>query len=190
MLELVTGTVIALVVLALVLEPLLRTQAPGPSVSAGAGDEDEFVDIEESDSPKVQALLALREIEFDRATGKLSETDYAQLKQQYSTRALQAIEEERALGAAHAATPADGGPPLVDEAEALIQRARSLRPTDCPTCRHPLVSGSLYCSNCGRSLAVADAPPRCWVCGEDLVSGAKFCNECGAEAGAVVSTPG
>jgi hypothetical protein len=184
MLELVTGTVIALVVLALVLEPLLRTQATGASLAGAAEDEEDLVEIEELESPKVRALLALREIEFDRATGKLSETDYAQLKQQYSTIALKAIEEEEALGAAQAPTPAD------DAAEALIQQVKSHRPTDCPTCRQQLVSGSLYCSNCGRSLAVADASPRCWVCGADLVAGAKFCNECGAEAGAMVSTSG
>jgi hypothetical protein len=185
MLELVTGTVIALVVLALILEPLLRPHVAGVSAWAAAGDEGDFVELEELESPKVQALLALREIEFDRATGKLSETDYAQLKQQYSTSALKAIEAEEALGTSQAPTPVGDG----DEAEALIQRAKAHRPTDCPTCSHPLVSGSLFCSNCGRSLAVADASPRCWVCGEDLVAGAKFCNACGAEAG-VVSTSG
>ncbi len=178
MLELLTGIVIALVVLALVLEPLLRAPAPGLSVSEATGDEDELDDIEESESPKVRALLALREIEFDRATGKLSESDYEQLKQQYSARALEAIEEEKALGIAQGARDE-----AEDAAEALIQRVKSQRSPDCPTCQHPLVPGSLYCSTCGRSLTVADASPRCWICGTDLLLEAKFCNDCGAEVG-------
>ncbi len=177
MLELLTGTVIAIVVLALVLEPLLRAPA-GLSVSAATGDEDELVDLEESESPKVRALLALREIEFDRATGKLSENDYAQLKQQYSAHALKAIEEEKALGIAQGAHDrAD------DAAEALIQRVKSQRSPDCPTCQHPLVPGSLYCSTCGRSLTVPDASARCWICGADLLLDSKFCSDCGAEVG-------
>ena len=51
------------------------------------------------------AVVALREIEFDRATGKLSDTDYAELKSRYTERALAAM---RARGDAGAdATPED-----------------------------------------------------------------------------------
>src|ERR1051326_5344418 len=41
------------------------------------------------------ALLSLKEIEFDRATGKLSDADYEALKARYSAEALAALAEEQ-----------------------------------------------------------------------------------------------
>src|SRR3989442_11196200 len=41
--------------------------------------------------PQAVALRALKEIEFDRATGKLSDTDYEQLKAKYTEAALAAL---------------------------------------------------------------------------------------------------
>jgi hypothetical protein len=46
------------------------------------------VEPELEDTPRGRALLALKEIDFDRATGKLSEADYLELKARYSARAL------------------------------------------------------------------------------------------------------
>ena len=40
------------------------------------------------DTSRNSAVDALREIEFDRATGKLSESDYSELKAAYTQRAL------------------------------------------------------------------------------------------------------
>ena len=39
-------------------------------------------------------LVALREIEFDRATGKLSDVDYADLKTRYTREAIDAMRRE------------------------------------------------------------------------------------------------
>jgi hypothetical protein len=46
------------------------------------------------DTARGQALIALKEIEFDRATGKLSDTDYEDLKSRYTARAAALLEEE------------------------------------------------------------------------------------------------
>ena len=176
MLELITGVVVAIVVLLVVLQPLLRPDMRATDLRSSQP-EDDFSDIEESESPKIQALLALREIEFDRATGKLSDADYAFLKHKYAESAVSAIREERDV---------DQQTPHVqnedDAAEAMIARARSTRLSVCPTCDHKLEVGSIFCSNCGRSLIVDDSLPRCWVCGADLPSGAKFCGECGTRS--------
>ena len=45
---------------------------------------------------KNAALLAIREAEFDRAMGKLSDDDYAHLRNFYEQRALAALNELRA----------------------------------------------------------------------------------------------
>ena len=176
MLEIVTGVIVATVALALVLEPLLRPA--GFSRLSGAVEPD-FQDIEESDSPKVQALLALREIDFDRATGKLSDADYADLRKKYAAMVLEAVQGEEA-----AATAVDGD----DAAEAAIERIKSIQLEHCPTCNLQLEPGSAFCSNCGRSLLIADAPQRCWTCGSDLQPESKFCGGCGSTVTQGVST--
>ncbi len=175
MLELVTGIVVAVIALAVVLEPLLRSQgAGGGSPWDWVEDEDDLVDLEESGSAKIKALLALREIEFDRATGKLSDDDYESLKQEYSQAALAAIKAEKAADEEKAGTDR-----VQPDAEAVIARARSQRSGECPTCQYTLEPGSIFCSSCGRSLVEADASPRCWVCGADRQMTASFCGECG-----------
>ncbi len=176
MLELITGVVIALVALGAVLEPLLRKQAAFPRVAVPSiDDEEDAIDLEESGSPKIQALLALREIEFDRETGKLSDADYLFLKQKYAQAALEAIQQERAHE-----EPASSSEQELDDAEALITKAKAQRQGACPTCQSALEPGSVFCSTCGRSLTVADALPRCYVCGVEHAVDAKFCGECGA----------
>ena len=83
--------------------PVAPVGEPTAAPSAGQvlpGDSDhdadiDFTDIEESESPKIQALLALKEIEFDRETGKLSDEDYADMKATYQRAALTAIDLTR-----------------------------------------------------------------------------------------------
>ena len=177
MLELITGAIVATVALGAVLEPLLRGQQALRRVAATHIDDDEdALDLEETGSAKIRALLALREIEFDRETGKLSDADYTMLKQKYSQSALEAIKQERANE-----SPAASSGQEPDDAEALITKAKAQRQSSCPTCQSGLEPGSMFCSSCGRSLTVADALPRCWMCGAEHVLDAKFCGDCGAE---------
>src|SRR5947207_4941419 len=91
MLELILGIVLATAATYFVLLPILR-----PAVeSAGAPSADEGDDPADDMSPQTVALRALKEIEFDRATGKLSDTDYDQLKAKYTAEALAALRGER-----------------------------------------------------------------------------------------------
>jgi hypothetical protein len=110
-------------------------------------EEQEAEPVEESESPKIQALLALKEIEFDRATGKLSDDDYAQLKDRYAKRALAAIDAEEAAASAVAA--AEGAD---DPAEAMIRAARAHHSSICPVCGPRPETGAAFCSECGRPL--------------------------------------
>ena len=81
---LIVGTVLAIGALAFVLYPLFVETAPAP------------VRVEDSaaqaaNAAEQDAVVALREIEFDRATGKLSDSDYDELRVRYTERALQAL---------------------------------------------------------------------------------------------------
>ncbi len=189
MLELIAGIVVAFVAVGAVLQPML---VGGGALGRPGGRSDEaveFEDIEESASPKIQALLALREIEFDRATGKLSDEDYHELKTKYSRVALEAIRAEEE------GTPARGGE-TEDAAEALVRRIAVGGLSICPACGPRPEVDAVFCSDCGKPLSTATpslaAPPGfCESCGSRLSERAKFCAECGAQVNrqAAASTP-
>jgi hypothetical protein len=146
MLELVAGMAVAVAALALLLEPVVR---PAPAGAAPEPVEDDEIPLDESASPKVQALLALKEIEFDRATGKLSDEDFEQLRARYARQALSALDEEDRGDAVLAAAAGTDDP-----AEALIRSARTgLRV--CPACGPRPESNAAFCSDCGKPVRSA-----------------------------------
>jgi hypothetical protein len=190
MLEMLAGLLVALAALAVVLEPVLR---PGPArAAAGSGggpDESDLVELRDLDTPKIQALIALREIEFDRATGKLSDEDYARLRAKYEGAALAAIRAETGTSPAHhtsdaaprvaGATPAGTG-----RAPASAKSGNGARRAVCPACGPRPEPAPIFCSGCGRSLVVQSIGPRCRHCGAALGDKARFCAECGGPVAA------
>jgi hypothetical protein len=166
--EAIAAALVALAVVAVLAAPLTR---PGVTAPPGA-EEPEDPD----DTPKGIALAALREIEFDRATGKLSDDDYAQLKSRYTAEALAVLRAEED----GAKPPAEAAPSVAtgDAVEDLIaDRVRRLQAAGirCPACGPRPESDALFCSSCGRSLAIGG----CASCGAPLVSGSRFCESCG-----------
>ena len=167
--EAFAAALVALAVVAAIVGPLTRPGTPGPG---GADEPDDF-----EDTPKGIALAALREIEFDRATGKLSEEDYAELKSKYTVEALAVLRAEEAPPA----SAGDAAPPAVkpgDPVEALIaDRVKKLKESGirCPQCGPRPESDALFCSSCGRSLS----PAGCAECGVPLVPGSRYCENCG-----------
>ena len=73
------GTLLAIAALSFVLYPLFIGPYPGP------------VERTADKRSENRAVDALREIEFDRATGKLSDTDYEELKASYTQKAINAM---------------------------------------------------------------------------------------------------
>lgn len=174
--EIVAALIVGVFALALVLEPLLRGRRPAEVML-------ELPDPE--DTPRGMALAALREIEFDRATGKLSDIDYATLKSQYTGIALQAMRaEEQASAENLAASGAGSGAPGAVEAiiAAKVRALRSAPPsagepgTACPTCGPRPESDALFCSTCGNRVPTGSA---CAGCGASQPPGARFCEACG-----------
>src|SRR5438105_15909284 len=85
--EALAAAMVGLIAVWLVLQRLVRR-------SAARSRPVEPVDPEET--PKGIALTALKEIEFDRETGKLSDADYEFLKAKYTAAALEALRLESA----------------------------------------------------------------------------------------------
>ncbi len=190
---LVLGTVLALGALTLVLSPLLSGEAEvraddEKSVAAEAarikaarakrsGRDEEQLD---------GAVAALREIEFDRETGKLSDSDYAELKTRYTREALAELRASDAREASAAGvvvgavavvvpTPADDADPV----EAAIRRARDNQ-RSCGVCGPRPEPDATYCSSCGRYL-----PGACAKCGTSVhLVGSRFCGGCGDQLAA------
>src|SRR6266571_4446757 len=169
MLELVLGIVLATAATYFVLLPILR-----PAVeTAGAPSADEGEDAADDMSRQTVALRALKEIEFDRATGKLSDTDYEQLKAKYTEQALIALRGAGAL------TP--GASPGIQEARAVARGQK----TPGLTCREHGARpepDAVFCSECGKRLG--SAPGYCARCGSALEDDARYCNRCGSRVAA------
>ena len=167
MLALVIGTLLAVAALAYVLYPLLfETAAVGERATPGAA-------RVASTGTDEDAVAALREIEFDRATGKLSDADYADLKTRYTARALEAMRAGGDAGATDAVSVGE------DAAEAAVLAVRR-RLRTCARCGPRPEADAVYCSNCGAYL-----DEKCAGCGRVVVEpGASFCAGCGRQLAA------
>jgi Double zinc ribbon len=177
--ELVAAVLLAVLVLWMVAGPLTAGDSPRSAAL------DEIVPAEET--RRGQALLALKDIDFDRATGKLSESDYARLREKYVAEALDVLRNDEA--AAAPAPPA--GAPAPDPAEALVAyRAQVLsggnghQATVCPKCGPRPEADALFCSGCGDPIGAAEP---CESCGAKMPPGSRFCPACGQRAEIVVA---
>jgi hypothetical protein len=176
---LLVGVLLAAGAVVFVLRPLFRSDVGRDDPVAAA--EDEGADPDDDLSPRAVALRALKEIEFDRATGKLSETDYALLKLQYTSEALTALRAEDAGSAMRDAgteAPAAGSPP----ASRLPPPASRISHPVCPAHGARSETGAQFCSECGRRLCTA--PGYCARCGTALEHDAHYCHSCGARVAA------
>ena len=181
LLEAAAALLLGLGVLWLVFQPFLET---GPQ-------EPEFIEPPElEETQRGQALLALKEIEFDLETGKLSDADYQMLKSRYTARALEAMRVEE--GAAAPVAGADGSHPPgtspgADVEQLIASRVARLKaegavatadaPQACPNCGPRPEADALWCSSCGSALPGMRI---CAICQSPVDGGAGFCVGCGA----------
>jgi hypothetical protein len=140
--EAIAAALVGLAGLLVVLQPFFRTHRsvrPAP----------EPLDPEET--PRGIALAALKEIDFDRETGKLSESDYQFLKARYTARALEALRAEESRSSE-------------DVVEAAVAARRAARTADagpgprCSSCGPRPEPDAIYCSSCGVRLMPSAAP--------------------------------
>ena len=132
LLEVLAAALVGVAALWLVLQPLLRPQRMTAAII-------EPLDPEET--PRGIALAALKEIDFDRETGKLSDGDYELLRAKYTRVALEALRTEAA-----GVTP--------DAIEAMVAaRVRKIHSAEtqahCTTCGPRPESDAIFCSTCG-----------------------------------------
>ena len=85
--EAVVAALVGAAALWLVLRPIFVPPRPKAAV---------YRAVDPEETAKGVALTALKEIEFDRETGKLSDADYELLKRKYTAAALEALRVEEA----------------------------------------------------------------------------------------------
>ena len=162
--EFVVGVLFAAATVWFVLQPIFRPGLASDAAAQALVIDDEGDDPDDDFSSRAVALRALREIEFDRATGKLSDADYDALKGKYTEEALAALRAEEARVVTSTPPPF----PLP-------------RPV-CPTHGPRPEPDAAFCSECGRRLG--SAPAYCAHCGSSLEREARYCNGCGRRVAA------
>ncbi len=167
---------IVLAVLSLIAYPLFRVRVGRKVVLDDTEDE-----LGELVKRKEASYTALKELEFDYHTGKLSDEDYRELCDVYKSEALQAI---RTLEEGDAAARDS----IEAEVENEIRSRRRRLPGQsggkgasqvlCPACGGDNEEGSSFCSDCGAPLG-----EKCRKCGALNDPAAQYCSECGLRLG-------
>jgi hypothetical protein len=139
LLEAIAAGLVGVAAFWLVLQPLIWPERRPPRPI-------EPLDPEET--PKGIALSALKEIDFDRETGKLSEGDYEFLKAKYTKAALEALRAESHKGQGEAVEA------MIAARVRAIRSAGSARP-QCAACGPRPEADAVFCSNCGARLTEA-----------------------------------
>ena len=136
MVAIVGGALLAAGVVLCVLEPILAGR------SAPLYDHD--ADSAEADARRKASLKALRELEYDRVTGKLEAADYESLRAELARDALAHL---KATGR---------GVPSGEQAQIEAEIARVRRAIEagleCGVCERVNRLGARYCAECGGAL--------------------------------------
>lgn len=156
-----------------------------PLIKGSSSEEDEELPqdpyLQELVSKKEAAYSALKELEFDYGTGKLSEEDYQELRDQYKAKAVSILKE------IDEAEARDSIESQIEQAvEELRLGTKSSRREEklapevvCSECGVINSLGDKFCSGCGEPLTKPKANV-CAECGLDYQKGDKFCSGCGA----------
>ena len=149
MASLVAAFVLGALALVAVLMPFFRRQGAAPK-------EEPLSPADELQHEKDGIYLAIREIEFDYRTGKVSDEDYAALMTRYRARAIDLMKAVDQIETADRAAHRD-----VVEAEiraTLAADPRTAVPLPvCPGCGATHLPVHRFCTHCGRALP--EAPP-------------------------------
>ncbi len=98
--------------------------------------------LEHLASARNSVFEAIRDLEFDHATGKLSDQDYGQLRARYDVQAAQVLQQIDAVTAA-----------LTDSS---TKKSRKQKPVaaggTCPHCHKRILANDRFCSSCGARL--------------------------------------
>jgi hypothetical protein len=110
--------------------------------------------VDELSEEKDKLLVALKEIEFDHRTGKLSEDDFRKLDSEYRVRAVETLRRIEDLGSGSDEDPLAAVEADVRTALGAVPQAG---PRACVGCGERITNSNRFCSNCGHPVRLAEA---------------------------------
>lgn len=129
--------------------------------------------LEELVSQRDAMYAAIKDLENEYATGKLSETDYRSLRAKYEAKAVALLQD---LDRVVATLPRAEADDVIEREVARWRRGATKESTrTCPQCSAPYAAEDVFCTKCGAALRGA----RCPTCGMRAAVGDKFCRQCG-----------
>ena len=152
------------IVVAFVLYPVF-TEAPatGPTVL-----DESALALSDLSDKKAMLYEAIQDLDFENASGKISETDYETLRNDYLAQVSVVIKKMDGLAPAKPATA------TTVQAEPEEPATKQDGELACASCGAHNPQGSNFCLECGHAFALG-----CASCGESLPANARFCNACG-----------
>jgi hypothetical protein len=138
---LIIGFALLIVVVLLIALPLLDQRRPAVEPPSPR---------EALEAERETTVRAIRELDFDYRTAKLSEQDYKTLRAAQVQRGAHILRELDALKGSDAAV--DGGEDVDAQIEAQVAALRKGAPA-CPSCGKPISAGARFCPHCGHALA-------------------------------------
>ncbi len=117
-----------------------------------AGLDEEFT---EAEARRHLSLVALRDVEYDYATGKVDSHDYRRLRDELAREALAALHEVRRSREGAGDSPLEEAPYAQEddlEREIAAYRVALRAGTLCDRCGSANVAEALFCATCGKSL--------------------------------------
>jgi hypothetical protein len=139
-----SAALLVVAVVAYVISPIIqRRHAP----LSTEGD-----DLTDALSRKRVALMALRDAEYDFATGKVDQQDYDALRLELSAQALNAVKDADGLESQEAESTTPDASDEAVEAEIARVRAGLANGVACAPCGQLNRQGSHFCTSCGRPL--------------------------------------
>lgn len=122
-------------------------------------------------SEKESVYSALKEIDFDYSTGKLSKEDYDELEKKYKSQAVALLKEIDNIGGKSYTLDLD------EEIEREIRAVRKIELTDDEEIEKEIIKVR-------QSRVLEDSGLTCSVCGNRYKSNDSFCSKCGARLNA------
>lgn len=121
------------------------------------------VEKEDPHTRKIATYAAIRDLDFDFQTGKVTDEDYQLVRAQLVNEAAQLV---------------DSAPDKGDEVEAMIASYKTQQSSKaaCSNCGEKMESGSRFCPKCGTAAGTS-----CPACGRAVNAGDLFCTACGAK---------
>ena len=151
------------IVVTFVLYPVFTA---APATAPSELDESELALSDLSDK-KAMLYEAIQDLDFEKAAGKVSDTDYETARNDYLAQVSAVMEKMDAL--------APQKQKRTKPTKKAAQQKQKLEvEVECESCGEGNPKGSNFCLECGKPIAAT-----CASCGESLPAKARFCNACG-----------